>query len=165
MQVKPVVFFLCGKMGAGKSTTALRLAKDTGAVRISEDEWLTQLYPEEIRSFDDYLRCSARLKPLVKSMVQSLLPKGVAVVLDFPANTRRQRTWLKSVCEEVGFGHRLIYLEADDEVCLARLRRRREEQPHRADFDNEAVFRSVTSHFEPPASDEGLTLEVQRQAS
>ncbi len=160
---KPVAVFMCGKMGAGKSTTSERLTEELNAVSFSEDAWLAQLYPGEIRSFDDYLRCSAKLKPMIKATAQSVLARGVSVVMDFPANTRRQRAWLKSIGDECGVGLRLIYLEASDEVCLKRLQKRCIEQPERAAFDNEAVFRQVSQLFEPPSEEEGFHIEVITQ--
>ena len=36
----PMLHFLCGKIGAGKSTLAAALASQPGALRISEDDWL-----------------------------------------------------------------------------------------------------------------------------
>ncbi|WP_145974153.1 AAA family ATPase, partial [Thalassobacter stenotrophicus] len=38
------LIFFCGKMGAGKSTLAKRLAEEKGAVLISEDDLLSKLY-------------------------------------------------------------------------------------------------------------------------
>lgn len=160
---RPVAVFLCGKMGAGKSTAAMRLAAELDAMTVAEDDWLAQLYPGEINSFDDYLRCAARMKPLVKSLVQAFLRRGVSVVMDFPANTQRQRVWLKAISDECGADHRLIYLEADDRVCLERLGKRRLQQPERAAFDNEAVFHQVTKYFEPPTDAERLAVEIWSQ--
>ncbi len=54
--------FFCGKMGAGKSTKAQALAQQTDAILLSEDHWLATLYPDEINTFDDYIKYSTRLK-------------------------------------------------------------------------------------------------------
>ena len=53
-------------MGAGKTTKSLQVARDQNAVLISKDEWLESLYPGQITTFDDYLKFSRQLKPLVK---------------------------------------------------------------------------------------------------
>lgn len=81
------LYFFCGKMGAGKSTKSKQLAIDKHAVLLSEDEWLSSLYPNQLVSFEDYLKFSAQLKPLVKKHVQNILSVGTDVVMDFPANT------------------------------------------------------------------------------
>lgn len=150
--------FFCGKMGAGKSTRAEALAAETGAVLLSEDAWLAALYPGEIRSVEDYGRLSKRLKAPIKPLIQSVLRTGQDVVLDFPANTVRQRTWLKAVSDEVGAPHRLIHLEVEDAVCPARIAARADADPHRRATDTEAMFREVSRFFEPPTAEEGLTV-------
>ncbi|HHY50497.1 MAG TPA: ATP-binding protein [Alphaproteobacteria bacterium] len=63
MTPKGTLIFFCGKMAAGKSTLSARLAREMNAIRISEDDWLSALYPEEINDFGDYRKYSSRLKP------------------------------------------------------------------------------------------------------
>ena len=62
-----MIVFLCGKMGAGKSTLSIQLAKERNAVLLSEDKWLETLYPGKIKDVEDYVRFSAMIKPLVKN--------------------------------------------------------------------------------------------------
>lgn len=150
--------FFCGKMGAGKSTRAARLAARTGAVLVSEDEWLAAHYPDDIQTFEDYLSLAARVRPFIKAHVQRILRTGTDVVMDFPANTARQRAWFVALCAEIGCDHRLVFLDVSDERCLKQIAQRREAQPERAAFDTEATFRHVTSFFEPPSADEGLKI-------
>jgi adenylate kinase family enzyme len=76
MKVTGTLIFFCGKMGAGKSTLSKQLAYDRNAVLISEDEWLESFYPGQISTFDDYLKFSAQLKPLVSSHIQNILRTG-----------------------------------------------------------------------------------------
>lgn len=152
------LYFLCGKMGAGKSTQAKELASEYEAILISEDDWLVAHYPEQIHSFDDYIRYSAQIKPFIKQHVQQLLAKGVSVVMDFPANMKRQRLWFLTLAQEVGCQHKLIYLDVSDEVCLRQIAKRRIEQPVRAKFDTPQVFHHVTQYFEPPLADEALNI-------
>ena len=90
------LFFFCGKMGSGKSTKSKILATENNAVLISEDDWLSAHYPTQIQTFDDYIEYSNLIKPFVKRHVQELLNMGVNVVMDFPANTIKQRAWFTS---------------------------------------------------------------------
>lgn len=64
---KGTLVFFSGKMGAGKSTKAKEIAFERKAVLLSEDEWLEALYPHKIRSLEDYIQYSSRLKPQKKS--------------------------------------------------------------------------------------------------
>lgn len=150
--------FFCGKMGSGKSTTARALADERNAVLISEDEWLAAHYPEEIRSFDDYLKFARRIRPFVRSHVQHILASGSDVVMDFPANTAAQRAWFVRLCADLGCDHELVFIDCSDSQCLERIAKRRVEQPERAGFDTEAVFRHVTQFFEPPGDDESVNV-------
>jgi len=158
MKDKGTLTFFCGKMGAGKSIKSKVLAAENNAVLISEDDWLSTLYPNQIHTFDDYLKYSAVLKPLIRSHVQNILSTGVNVVLDVPANTIKQRKWLKHISDEVGCEHELVFLNLSDEVCLSQVAKRRIEQPERALFDTEDVFLHVTKFFEAPSEDEALHI-------
>ena len=150
--------FFCGKMGAGKSTLAARMAAEEGAVLLSEDTWLAALYPGEIATFDDYLDRAARLRPMIRALVLQTLRAGTDVVMDFPANTRKQRAWFLALATEAGAPHRMIYLEASDALCLERIAQRAEEEPERAAFDTPEVFRHVTQYFEEPSEGERLNI-------
>lgn len=157
------LIFFCGKMGAGKSTLAAQIARDHGAVLISEDEWLAALFPGKIRDFNDYLRYSSRLKSLLGLHIEQILVAGTTVVLDFPGNTGKQRAWFREICSGQAIPHELYYVEADDRTCLKQLKQRRKEQPERARFDTDEVFRMVTSHFEPPVESEGFNVKMVRR--
>ena len=147
-------------MGAGKTTWSTKLAEEKNAVLISEDEWLATLFPDQIHSFDDYKRFAAQLRPLIQTHVMNLLATGADVVLDFPANTVKQRRWFGEVSAAAGADCNLVYLQASNETCLRQLGIRRQEQPHRAGFDNEAVFNEVTAYFQEPDVDEGFSMQV-----
>jgi adenylate kinase family enzyme len=151
-------------MGAGKSTKSKQVSQERNAVLISEDEWLSKLYPNQITSFDDYLHYSSLLKPLIKSHVLDLLKKGTSVVMDFPANTVNQRKWFKEIIKEANAQNELIYLNVSNDVCLRQIEKRRIEQPERAIYDTESMFTEVTKHFQEPEQGEGFNLQILVQA-
>lgn len=162
MHQKGTLIFFCGKMGAGKSTLSRKICQQTGAILLSEDEWLAAFYADEITDFDSYLKYSSRIKPLLKCHVQSILNTGVSVVMDFPANTQNQRQWFKDIYAEHEIPHRLVYIEASDQLCLKHIKQRRIENPQRETFDTEKVFHQVNSYFQPPCAEEGFNIEVIR---
>lgn len=155
---KGSLFFFCGKMGAGKTTASVQMASKNHAVLLSEDEWLSSLYPGQILSLEDYSYYSKRLKIPIKKLVQSILQSNIDVVMDFPANTPRQRQWFKSIFDEIGAPHALVYIDVDDEICLQQIRKRRTEQPDRAATDTSEMFGRMKGYFEPPLADEGFTI-------
>jgi len=150
-------------MGAGKSTKAKQISQQRNAVLISEDEWLSRLYPDQITSFEGYLHYAARLKPLVKSHVLGTLKTGTSVVMDFPANTVKQRAWFRELIAEANAPNELIYLNVSNDVCLKQIKKRRLEQPERAIFDTESMFIEVTRCFQEPEHGEGFNLQVMEQ--
>jgi len=158
------LILFCGKMGAGKTTLSKSISAELNSVLISEDEWLSSHYSEQINSFEDYLSYSRKIKPFLKKHIQSILNAGITVILDFPANTTKQREWLFSLSNEVGSEHELIYLNTTDEICLSQISNRRKEQPERAQFDTPEVFREVTSHFQAPSESEGLNVVERKSA-
>src|SRR5919206_1995638 len=93
----PVLYLLCGKIAAGKSTLARRLAERPATLLISEDHWTSNLFADDLRTIDDYARLSARLRAAMGPHIIDILRQGLSVVLDFPANTVRQRNWMGSL--------------------------------------------------------------------
>jgi predicted kinase len=153
-----VLHLLCGKIAAGKSTLSAELAAAPGTVTLAEDAWLARLYPGEIRSVADYVRCAARLRDAVAPHVETLLRSGLSVVLDFPANTRANRAWMRGIVERSGARHKLHWLDVPDEVCRARLRQRNAAGTH--DFAvSDAEFDAITAHFMAPQPDEGFDVD------
>lgn len=150
----------CGKMGAGKTTRSRQAARRREAVLLSEDEWLASLYPDHIASLEDYIHYSARLRSPMKRLAQSILAAGTDVVMDFPANTIRQRAWFRGIFSEIQAPHELIFIDLPDEVCLERIAQRRVEQPERAATDTVEMFEQVTRHFVAPTVDEGFKVTV-----
>lgn len=152
---KPLLYLMCGKIASGKSTFAKKLSSDATCVLISEDEWLSKLYPGEIHSLDDYVRCSRRIKDVVEDHAVALLQAGVSVVLDFPANTTTSRAWMRGIFEGAASGHELHYFDVADEVCKARLRERNAEG-HHAFAPSEEDFDLFTGYFEAPSEEEAF---------
>ena len=157
----PTLHLLCGKIASGKSTLANTLAAEHTAVVLSEDHWLAQLYPAEIQSIADYLRCAQRVRGVLGPLVINLLQSGVNVVLDVPANTLANREWLLGLAHAAQVPHCLHYLELDDATCRARLHARNAQGEH--DFAaTDAEFELITRHFSAPSEAEGLVIEVHR---
>ncbi|MFM0645249.1 ATP-binding protein [Paraburkholderia bryophila] len=154
-----VLHMVCGKIASGKSTLTARLADAQRTVLISEDVWIARLYPDEIHTLADYVRCAARLKTVLTEHIQSLLAGGISVVLDFPFNTIDTRTWGHALARAIGCEHRLHYLEVSDEICKSRLRARNASGEHPFET-SEAQYELITRYFVPPTADEGFELVV-----
>lgn len=151
------LYFLCGKMAAGKSTLAKELAARGDAILFSEDEFLATLFPGEIVDVPTYITRSRRLREALAEHIQTLLSRGIDVVLDFPANTRGQRAWFRSLISASAAPHELHFIDATDDLCKAQLRIRSAPNAGEA-WTSDAEFDAVTAYFEPPSADEGFVV-------
>ncbi|MBN3776761.1 ATP-binding protein [Burkholderia sp. Ac-20345] len=159
-----LLHMVCGKIASGKSTLVARLASAAGpVVSISEDAWLARLYPGEILSIDDYVRCATRVGDVIADHARAVLQAGVSVVLDVPFNTVAARAWGRAISQAAGCDHRLHYLDVSDAVCKARLHARnaRGDHPFQA---SDAEFERITRYFVAPAVAEGLNIVVYDEA-
>ena len=154
---------ICGKIAAGKSTLARRLADQPATILISEDVWLSTLYRDQQHTVADYARNSRRLREVMGGHVETLLRAGLSVVLDFPANTPANRQWMRGLFEKAGAAHRLHFIDLPDAVCKTRLRQRNAAGSHEFTV-SDAEFDEITSYLVPPSADEGFETTIYRDA-
>ena len=155
------LYLLCGKIGAGKSTLARRLAARPATLLIDQDHWMSNLFPTENRTFDDFARLSARLRAAIGPHIVDVLQHGLSVVLDFPANTVPYRSWMRGLIAQANVAHELHLLDVPDAICKQRLRQRNAHGKHPYQV-SEATYDLFTSYFVPPGPDEGFNIIVHR---
>ena len=154
---KATLYLICGKIAAGKSTFARKLSEQVQTVLISEDFWLANLYPGQIKSLEDYARCSAQLRAAMAAHIADLLRAGVSVVLDFPSNTLAIRAWARGLIEQSAAAHELHYLDVSDQICKARLHARNAGGEHPFET-TEAQFDLFSRYFVAPQESEGFQI-------
>ena len=155
----PTLYLLCGKIAAGKSTLARRLAARPATLLISEDHWTSNLFSDDLRTIDDYARCSVRLRAAMGPHIVDILKHGLSIVLDFPANTVSSRSWMRSLIGQADAAHKLHLLDVPDTICKHRLRERNQKGEHPFQV-SEAEYDLFTSYFVPPGPDEGFNVIV-----
>jgi len=154
---------MCGKIAAGKSTLSAKLAAAPATVLVREDFWLARLYPNEITTVSDYLRCAARLRDAIGPHLTDLLRTGTSVALDFPANTVEIRSWMRDIFQRAGARHQLHVLDVPDKVCKARLRQRNAAGTHEF-AASDTDFDLITRYFMPPNDAEGFDIIIHSHA-
>jgi predicted kinase len=126
---------------------------------ITMDDWMSILFPTENRTIEDFTLLSARLRAAMSPHVVDILRTISPVVLDFPANTVRWRSWMRSLMAEANVAHELHVLDVPDVICRERLRQRNESGEHKYQVD-EATFDQFMSYFVAPTRDEGFNIVV-----
>jgi predicted kinase len=157
----PTLHLLCGKIGSGKSTLARQLAARPATLLINEDHWNSTLWADELKTIEDYGRLSARLRAAMAPHIVAILKQDLSVVLDFAANTVKQRAWARSVIEAAEVPHELHVLDVSDAICLQRLHERNVSGTHEFHV-TDAEFEQFTRHFAPPSPDEGFNVVVHK---
>jgi len=164
MRGKAKLLFLCGKMGAGKSTLSRELAERENALLLVQDEFLERLFPGEIVDIPGFVKYSSRVRDALGSHICSLLSRGVSVVLDFPGNTRNQRAWFRQLFEASEAEHELHFIDASDDLCKRQLKERSKGLPAGTAWTTDAEFDAITAYFEPPSIDEDFNIIRHKRA-
>ena len=140
---------LCGLPGSGKTTTARRIAEETGGVRFCPDEWMTTL---AIDLFDEAAR--ARVEALQWELSQQLLVLGQTVIIEWGVWARAERDAVRERGRELGARVELVYLEVPIDVLLQRLEVRNREQPSGTAVISRENLLSWVGLFEAPDAEE-----------
>jgi predicted kinase len=153
--------FIVGRAGAGKTTLARQLARDTPAVLICEDEWLSALN-DSISTLTEYLVAARRWRSMIAPHVTVLLQLGVSVVFDFGGNTVTDRQWVRRIFEGAGADHLLHDIRASEETCRRRIDQRNDTRPRGLFFGvvTDAQVDEVNKYFVPPTANEGFRMIV-----
>jgi predicted kinase len=150
---------ISGRLAAGKTTLARKLADAHHAVLISEDVWLSKL-ADGISSFEDYLKWSVRCRSVMGQLIIDILRAETSVVLDFAGNTVAERKWVRQLSEQAPSLYTIHFLNIDEEECLRRLLARNESKPEGLYFASttEEEFRAICKWFQPPQPEEELNV-------
>lgn len=149
--------FVYGRPGAGKTGFGRALAARVGALMLCEDEWLASL-GGAITTVEAYREASGRVRGLIAPLVTRVLALDVSVVLDFAANTVRDRAWVRALFEAAGADHVLHVLDVPVDECRRRLHQRNADQPPGLYYGHvgDDLFDRILPHIVPPTPDEGF---------
>lgn len=142
----PRLYLLCGLPGAGKTTRARRIVRETNAVHLSPDEWLAVLGV----SLVDY-DFRFKLQRAMLGHAGEVLRGGASVIVEFGSWDRAERESIRRVAVERGASTELHFLDAPLEELVERVRKR-------GGADAETLVNPVllqySSKFERPTPDE-----------
>jgi predicted kinase len=160
-EIVATLHFCAGKAGAGKTTLARKIARETPAVLICEDEWVSRI-ADPVTNLREYIGAATKLRGVLAPHIMNLLRLGVSVVFDFGGNTVRDRNWVRTIFEEANADHVLHYIRADDQTCRARVQVRNQTKPDGIFFGTvtEAQVEEVNRYFTAPTAEEHFNIIV-----
>lgn len=144
-----VLHLICGLPGAGKSTFALALEKESAALLLSADAWMVEIVgdPHDEPARDRVEACQSRL-------AFRLLERGVDVILENGFWVRAERDGFRARAAAVGARVRLYYLDADLATLQRRVAARNAALPPGGFHVPPQDLAHWFAQFEPPTPDE-----------
>jgi len=157
MKTKPIVYVICGFIGAGKTTFAKKLEETTGAVRITKDEWLIRLIGNDptIEGYEDY---DHNIIELSRDFAFQLAEKGIDVILDEGFWAKEQRDEMRRRIEEVGAQAVVYFLDTPIETIRERVARRNLNPAKDSFRISGELLDGYLKYWQPPGEDEGYVL-------
>jgi len=153
----PVVYMICGFIGAGKTTFAKKLEKETGAIRITKDEWLIKLFGHNplIDRFEEY---DEKICELSNDIAFQFVERGVDVIIDDGFWVKSQRKEMRERIMRSGAKAVLYYVGCPMETMKKRVVGRNKNLSKDSFDVSESVFGSYVKYWEPPSDDEDYVL-------
>ena len=155
---EPLIHFLCGSTGAGKTTCALSLASRIGATRFSIDEWMSRLFwPDAPTPIDPVwaIERVERCRDLIWATAVDVAGRGTACVLEIGLVSHAARAAMAAKASEAGLAYRFHLLDVPADERWRRVEARNQAGGAQLDFAvTRAMFDFVETMWEPPSPDE-----------
>ncbi len=153
------IHFICGSTGAGKTTYAIRLCDDLGAVRFSIDEWMTALFWMDAPQPTDPAWAIERVERCRDHIWRTALEvagRGAPCVLEIGLVSAAIRARYAVLAREAGLPAQLHYLDvpADERWRRVHARNSREDAAQLSFPVTREMFDFVEIMWEPPTLDE-----------
>lgn len=155
---KPRAHIICGFIGAGKTTFARKLEKETGAIRITKDEWMVKIFGNTITSDKNFAEYDRNVTELAKNIAFNILKTGKDVIIDEGFWAKSQRDNIKKKILELGARPILYYVECPIEEMRERVVNRSKIPPTDSFEISGNMFDSYVKYWEPPVEDEEFML-------
>jgi predicted kinase len=147
-------YFLCGKIGSGKTTLARRLRAETGGIIVNLDELMAPLFGQTLGR-ERYVKNLAICSDFVFSVADQILDSGLPVIFDFGFWSREDR--LQAAGRFSGRKIAFLYCPIDDAEQRKRVFQRNASTDKTYSF-TEDQLRFLNSFFEEPSASEGIPL-------
>jgi predicted kinase len=157
MKRKPIVYLICGFIGAGKSTFAKKLEEKTGAVKITKDEWSIRLIGND-PTIDGYAQWDQKIIGLARDFAFYLAEKRIDVIMDEGFWAKEEREELKRRIHAVGAKAVMYYVDTPIETIRERVVGRNTNLTKESFKISRELFDYYLKYWQPPSEDEDYIL-------
>jgi predicted kinase len=164
MKRRPIVYLICGFIGAGKTTFAKKLEEKTGAVRITKDEWSICLIGND-PTIDGYEEWDTKIIELSRDVAFQLAEKGIDVIIDEGFWAKEQRDELRRKIDAIGAKAVMYYVETPIETIRDRVVERNNNLTKDSFKISRELLDNYLKYWQPPSEDEDYILASERAAT
>lgn len=157
MKRKPIVYLICGFIGAGKSTFAKKLEKETGAVKITKDEWSIRLIGND-PTIDGYAQWDTKIIELSRDIAFYLAEKGIDVIIDEGFWAKEERDALKRRIDAIGAKAVMYYVDTPIETIRERVVGRNSNLTKDSFKISREMLDNYLKYWQAPTEDEDYIL-------
>ncbi len=163
---RPLIHLVTGSTGAGKTTYALKLAVEIGAVRFSIDDWMVSLFGPDQPATLDFAWMMARVNRCEAQMWALILQTaalGVPCILDVGLTKAQHRTKFADLARAAGLRVQLHHVDVPVEERWRRVERRNAEKGETFRLEvTRPMFNFIERMWEPPTEAEMRALNGAR---
>ncbi len=156
--IQPIAHVICGFIGAGKTTFARKLENETGAIRITKDEWMIKIFGSKITTDVNFERYDKQVTELATDIAFKILKSGNDVILDEGFWVKSQRDEIKKKIQQAGAKPIIYYVESSIALMKERVINRSKNPPIDSFEINEEMFDNYLKYWEPPTREEDVFI-------
>lgn len=155
---QPIAYVICGYIGAGKTTFARKLEKETGVIRITKDEWVIRIFGNHITSDENFEEYDQKITELATDIALKILKAGHDVIIDEGFWNRAHRDQIKEKVISVGAKPILYYVECPVEKMRERVTNRSNAPPKDSFEISGEMFDSYLKNWHAPDKNEDVIV-------
>lgn len=155
---QPIAYVICGFIGAGKTTFARKLEKETGAIRVTKDEWIIKIFGNKITLDNNFEVYDKNITKLATDIAFKILKAGKDVIIDEGFWVKSQRDDIKKKILQIGAKPIFYYVESSVEKMKKRVINR-SKNPTKDSFEiSEEMFNSYLKYWQAPDESENVKV-------
>lgn len=151
---QPLAHVIIGFIGSGKTTFAKKLEKETGAIRITKDEWMIKIFGNKITSDKNFEEYDKNVIELTRDFAFKILESGRDVIIDEGFWARSQRDEIRRKIEMAGGKVQFYYVKNTHETMRERVSKRNLSLTADAFVISQEMYDGYKKYFEEPSPEE-----------